>query len=70
NIHIANVIHKTNITVDTEGTKAAASTKVEMTDKMSAIPQEEINLNRPFVFIIVDNTTKLPVFIGNLMSIN
>ena len=70
NIHIANVIHKTNIMVDTEGTKAAASTKVEMTDKMSAIPQEEINLNRPFVFIIVDNTTKLPVFIGNLMSIN
>ena len=70
NIHIANVIHKTNITVDTEGTKAAASTKVEMTDKMSAMPQEEINLNRPFVFIIIDNTTKLPVFIGNLMSIN
>lgn len=70
NIHIESVVHKTTITVNTEGTTAAVSTKVEMTDKMSAMPQEEINLNRPFVFIIIDNTTKLPVFIGNLMSIN
>ncbi len=69
NIHIGEVAHKTSITVDTDGTKAAAVTKVEMTDKMSIMPQKEIVLNRPFVFMIIDNATKLPIFIGNLMSV-
>lgn len=69
NIHIGEVAHKTSITVDTNGTKAAAVTKVEMTDKMSIMPQKEVVLNRPFVFMIIDNATKLPIFIGNLMSV-
>lgn len=69
NIHIGEVAHKTSITVDIDGTKAAAVTKVEMTDKMSIMPQKEVILNRPFVFMIIDNTTKLPIFIGNLMSV-
>jgi serpin B len=69
NIHIGEVAHKTSITVDIDGTKAAAVTKVEMTDKMSIMPQKEVVLNRPFVFMIIDNTTKLPIFIGNLMSV-
>ncbi len=69
NIHIGEVAHKTSITVDTNGTKAAAVTKVEMTDKMCIMPQTEVILNRPFVFMIIDNTTKLPIFIGNLMSV-
>ncbi len=69
NIYIGEVAHKTNITVDIDGTKAAAVTKVEMTDKMSIMPQKEVILNRPFVFMIIDNTTKLPIFIGNLMDL-
>ena len=69
NIYIGEVAHKTSITVDTNGTKAAAVTKVEMTDKMSIMPQKEVVLNRPFVFMIIDNATKLPIFIGNLMSV-
>lgn len=69
NIHIGEVVHKTSITVDIDGTKAAAVTKVEMTDKMSIMPQKEVVLNRPFVFMIIDNATKLPIFIGNLMSV-
>ncbi len=69
NIHIGEVAHKTSITVDIDGTKAAAVTKVEMTDKMSIMPQKEVILNQPFVFMIIDNSTKLPIFIGNLMSV-
>ncbi len=69
NIHIGEVAHKTSITVDVDGTKAAAVTKVEMADKMSIIPQKQVVLNRPFVFMIIDNTTKLPIFIGNVMSV-
>lgn len=68
-IYIGEVLHKTNITVDTNGTKAASSTKVEMLNKMSAMPSKNVILNRPFVYMILDNDTDLPVFIGAVMDI-
>jgi len=30
----------------------------------------EVYLNRPFIYAIVDNSSKLPVFIGTEMSVN
>lgn len=68
NIWIGDVLHKTTISVDTEGTKAGAATKVEMRTKGVDLIQREIILNRPFVYAIVDNETKLPLFIGTMMN--
>lgn len=66
NIFVSNVLHKTFISVDTQGTKAGAVTTVRMAG--SAAPKtKSIILNRPFVYAIVDNETKLPLFIGTLM---
>ena len=66
-VKIGTVIHKTMIDVSREGTKAAAATVV-MIDKAGAFynPLEpyEINLDRPFVYAIVDNETGVPVFLG------
>ncbi|GKX67939.1 serpin family protein [Inconstantimicrobium mannanitabidum] len=67
NIYIEDVLHKTFISVDTEGTKAAAATKVEM--KSGAAPSKHfIKLNCPFVYAIIDNETNLPIFIGTMMN--
>ncbi len=67
NIYVGDVLHKTTITVDTQGTKAGAVTKVEMKD--TSMPKVQvINLNRPFVYAIVDNDTKLPLFIGTMLN--
>lgn len=67
NIYIGDVLHKTFISVDTEGTKAAAATKVE--PKSGAAPSKHfIKLNRPFVYAIMDNETNLPIFIGTMMN--
>lgn len=66
NIFIGRVLHKTTITVDTQGTKAAAATAVEM-DAEGAVEIEdfrEVRLNRPFVYMILDKQQMLPVFIG------
>ncbi|MDO5518388.1 MAG: serpin family protein [Clostridium sp.] len=66
-LFISSVLHKTYIEVDTEGTKAAAVTKVEMTE--GCIMQEEMKeviLDRPFLFMIIDNKSKLPLFIGSM----
>ena len=71
NIFIGDVIHKTHIDVDEEGTKAAAATAVIMKD--NAMPfyedMKEVILNRPFVYAIVDTETNIPIFIGTQLTL-
>lgn len=61
--YIGTVMHKTFIEVDQEGTRAAASTLVGIS-KMSMPAINPVCLNRPFVYMIVDTETNLPLFIG------
>ena len=68
NIFIGEVLHKTFIQVDELGTRAGAVTKVEMQDE-AYIETKVVVLNRPFVYAIIDNASKLPVFIGTVMEI-
>lgn len=65
--YIGQVIHKTHIDVDEEGTKAAAVTAVIM-EAGCALPEDpkEVYLYRPFLFMILDENTNLPVFIGTV----
>lgn len=65
-VKIGTVIHKTMIEVDRHGTKAAAATVVVM-DEAAAMPVEEpifVNLDRPFIYAIVDDASGVPVFLG------
>ena len=71
NLCIGRVIHKTKITVAEEGTKAAASTVVEMLAEGAAEIQEEtrtVTLNRPFLYMIVDTEHMEPIFMGTLLD--
>jgi serpin B len=71
NIFISKVIHKTYIAVDEKGTKAGAATVVAMGGG-SAAPSDEIKsvyLDRPFIFMLIDCETNLPIFIGTAMDI-
>lgn len=70
NIHIGDVIHKTYIEVSEKGTKASSATGVAMTDKMAISPRDEtIILDRPFVYMIIENENNLPLFIGAVTDI-
>lgn len=69
NIYIGEVLHKTFISVDELGTKAGAVTKVQMNDESAPMSEWVVTLNRPFVYMIIDNETKLPVFIGTVLDI-
>jgi serpin B len=62
--YISKVLHKTHITVNEAGTKAAAATVVEMTKNGISLDAKTVSLNRPFLFMILDENTNLPVFIG------
>ena len=67
NLFISRVIHKTYLKLDEEGTKAGAVTVVEMqkaTAVMEPKPIPQVYLDRPFVYMILDCETQLPVFIG------
>jgi serpin B len=70
NIFIGRVIHKTFIAVDEKGTKAGAATAVEM-QTMSAPMNEPktVYLDRPFVYMLIDCETNLPIFIGTVTDI-
>lgn len=69
-LFIDKVIHKTHIEVDENGTKAAAITLIEMNDACTSAAYEpeyrEVYLDRPFLYMIVDMETEMPVFIGTV----
>ena len=63
-MNITDVLHKTYIDVDEEGTEAAAVTAVGMAG--SSLPPEpvEIKYNKPFTFVIKDDTNGEILFMG------
>jgi serpin B len=72
NIFISRVLHKTYIRVDEKGTEAGASTVVEMTKGSVAVEPAELKkvyLNRPFLYMLIDCETNLPIFIGAVTDI-
>lgn len=70
NIFIGNVLQKTFISVDEKGTKAGAVTVVEMKCEGAMIETHQVYLDRPFVYMIVDGETRLPVFMGIVKDLN
>ena len=67
--YVSEVLHKTFIEVNTEGTRAAAVTAV-MIEKNAMIPFDckTVILDRPFVFLITMGKENTPVFIGTVNS--
>ena len=60
-LHIGQAVQKTAIELSPTGTKAAAATGVGMEDECES---PYVYLNRPFVYMILDTKTNLPIFIG------
>lgn len=69
-LYIDQVLHKTYIAVDEQGTKAGAATVVAAAEG-AALPTEvkTVYLDRPFLYLIVDREAGLPVFMGTVMDI-
>ena len=66
---VSRVIHKAFVSVDEEGTEAAAATAM-LVSPVSAAPGEpvEIIVDRPFIFLIRDGATGTILFIGRVMD--
>jgi len=67
-LFISDVLHKAFVSVDEEGTEAAAATAVIMAE--SAMPTEpvEFTADHPFVFLIRDVKTGAVLFVGRVVD--
>ncbi|HHU56036.1 MAG TPA: serpin family protein [Acholeplasmataceae bacterium] len=63
--YVSSVIQKSYINVNEKGCEATAYTKVTVVETSEPDPEFTLMLNRPFVFVIV-NEENLPLFIGVL----
>lgn len=68
-LYISKVLHKTTIEVDERGTKAGAATAVEMASGSAPSALPTVYLTRPFLYMLVDLETSLPVFIGAVTTL-
>lgn len=72
NISIGQVLHKTYIKVNEQGTIAGAVSADEFCAAAAEPEEMEIKtvyLDRPFVYMIIDGKTKIPVFMGTVMEV-
>ena len=69
-LFIGSVLHKTYISVDGKGTKAGAVTSIAVNTKSAPdIGEKQVILDRPFIYMIIDTKTNLPVFMGSLCDL-
>ena len=73
NLYISEVLHKTFISVNEDGTKAGAATEVRVKKKAVVVNLDKeiktVYLDRPFVYMIIDCKNNVPIFMGTVMSI-
>lgn len=72
NLYINQVFHKAYLEVQETGTCGGAATAVEINCEgafQEPEDQKVVTLDRPFVYMVVDTSSMLPVFIGTVLSV-
>lgn len=70
NLYVSSVLHKTYLSLDENGTKAAAATSLDVNGG-AAPPSEDVKtvtLDRPFLYMVVDTHACVPLFMGTVTS--
>jgi serpin B len=67
-LSIADVVHKAFVSVDEEGTEAAAATAVVMVESAMPAQPVEVIIDHPFIFLIRDIETGAVLFVGRVVD--
>lgn len=69
-MQVSDILQKTKIKVNREGTEAAAVTEITMENEGIELEPiyKEVVLTRPFMFIIYDNEMNMPLFVGRVLN--
>nr|WP_246378309.1 serpin family protein [Nocardioides ginsengisegetis] len=65
-LYISAVLHEAFVAVDEDGTEAAAATAVVMSETSAMLPDAQVYVDRPFVFVIHDVVHGTPLFLGRV----
>lgn len=69
-LYIDEILQKTYVAVNENGTRAGAVVSFEFAEKSFSLePLHTVILNRPFVYLIMNTDTNVPLFIGTVMDI-
>lgn len=66
NLFVSDAFHKAAVRVNEEGTTASAATDFDEAITIFANPS--FNVNRPFLFVIMDNRSETVLFIGTVVN--
>merc|ERR1712119_77345 len=67
-LRVSNILHETKVEVTEEGSEAAGITGAVLDLRASVSQAHEVNVNRPFVFVIQDRKNNIPLFIGKVVN--
>lgn len=67
-LFIHDVLHKAFVSVDEEGTEAAAATGVIVGTTSAPASPVEVKIDRPFIYLIRDNATGSIIFVGRVLD--
>ena len=65
-LFISDVIHEANISVDEQGTEAAAATAVAVAAASAPASMPKVAFDRPFLFALRDTVTGAVLFLGQV----
>ena len=68
NLYITAIFHKSFVSVDEEGTEAAAATAVVMGDDSAPMMEFDVTFDRPFYYAIYDHPTDTILFLGRMVD--
>ena len=67
-LYISNVFHKAFVAVDEKGTEAAAASAVVMDLLSAMVPDLQLVVDRPFIFLILDQQSGSILFMGRFVQ--
>ena len=67
-LYVRAALHQAVVSVDEEGTEAAAATAVVMTTESAEPERVSVTVDRPFIFLIRDRATGTVLFLGRVMQ--
>lgn len=65
-LYVRAALHQAFVSVDEEGTEAAAATAVVMQQESAGPPRVSVTVDRPFIFLIRDRATGTALFVGRV----
>jgi len=67
-LRVSNILHETKIEVTEEGSEAAGITGAVLDLRTVMKGRLEVNINRPFIFVILDLKNNIPLFVGKVVN--